>query len=362
MHVVKTSSPIRFPDGTQLAPGEWLCNDDNAFQIGLMATRASVRAHTWNGVNPKTNMWYWDQSKPEWIKSILLIRSGAIGDLLLLSPCIAALKAKYPHAKITLACFPRHRPIVQDMGFDAVIDYPVHLSAIGDHDLVIPLEHIVELSTEKGVHATDAYAEALGVSVIDYKPKYRVTDEETQWAHNAFKRLHDTRQDKWTPRIALHLQSSASIRNYPMELWQVVIQALIERGWEVMLLGNTVTMKGGPKGLHDCSRLSFREAAAVLATCDAFCGVDSSFFNLAPALGIPAVGLFGPVDWRTRVKEGNGQIALHGEGCEPCHWTNARAGVKMPPLMPCAPKQQCVLLSSIRPERIVAVVEREAKK
>jgi ADP-heptose:LPS heptosyltransferase len=113
-----------------------------------------------------------------------------------------------------------------------------------------------------------------------------------------------------------------------------------------------------PPELVDCSHLSFRQAAAVLSTCDVFCGVDSSFFNLCPALGVPAIGLFGPVDWRTRVKEGMGQTALSGVGyCAPCGWTNSRAGHKFPPNGPCAKTGFCVPLADIKPERIVAKID-----
>lgn len=233
------------------------------------------------------------------------------------------------------------------------------MDEIKGYDLIIPLENIVELSTEQGIHATDAFAEALGVTVTDYRPVYKVTDNELIDARN----LVDHPSAIQKPRIALQLHASSIIRNYPVQLWIQVIQSLVTRGWEIMLLGNQDAIKGAPDCVKDCSKLSFREAAAVLATCDVFCGVDSSFFNLCPALGVPAIGLFGPVGWKTRIKDTDKQRALCTPApCAPCGWTNSRGGFKFPPNGPCAKLGYCVPLSEITPGRIVAKIERDAKK
>lgn len=356
MHVLKNTKPIG-----SLAPGEWLCQDDNAFQLAAMAERGTVELEKWTA--PKLDM---DVSfgagqptiySPAEPKHILLIRSGAIGDLLLLTPATRALRAKYPNAQITLCCNKRHWDIFAQ-GDTHFAEYPLPISEASEFDLIIPLENVVELSTEKGQHATDAFAEALGVTITDYKPIYKVTaadltDFSTRWG------------SKPSPRVALQLRASARIRDYHMVQWGEVVNTLLERGWEVMLIGkdNPAGIEQMGRQLKDCSALSFRQAAAVLSTCDVFCGVDSSFFNLCPALGVPAIGLFGPVDWRTRIKEGSGQRALSGVGdCAPCGWTNSRAGQKFPPFGPCAKTGFCVPLAEIKPERIVAMIEREAKK
>lgn len=350
MHILRNSKPIG-----PLLPGEWLCQDDNAFQLAMMAERGTVELRAWEQGGTR---WPKGDDGP---RSILLIRSGAIGDLLLLTPATKALRAKYPNALIWLSCHKRHWDIFAQ-GDTHFIDYPLPTSELAQFDLIIPLENIVELSTEQRIHATDAFAQVLGVTVEDYRPVYKVTEQETQDAGYNFPRA-DGQHIKRKPRVALHLHASAAIRGYPMQQWNVVLQTLLNRGWEIMLLGNRDGIKGAPPAIKDCSHLSFREAAAVLATCDVFCGVDSSFFNLCPALGVPAVGLFGPVAWETRAKPGSGQVALHGEApCAPCGWTNARAGMRFPPNGPCAKTGQCVPLADITPERVVAVIEREAKK
>jgi ADP-heptose:LPS heptosyltransferase len=349
MHILRTSSPIRYAGGT-IQPGEWLCNDDNAFQLASMGERGSAELTPWKSTSEFKTMW--SQNLDVSPKSILLIRSGAIGDLLLLTPAIRALRVKHPDAQIWLSCFKRHWDIFAQ-GDTHFVEYPLPTSELAQFDLIISLENVVELSTEKGQHATDAFAEALGVTVTDYRPVYRVTEEERAWWANRLGASKAPNQK----RVALHLHASAQVRGYPLAQWVEVMKTLVARGWEIMLLGSMDGVKGVPPAIKDCSALSFREAAAVLSTCDVFCGVDSSFFNLCPALGVPAIGLFGPVDWRTRIKEWSGQRALHGEGCTPCGWTASRAGAKFPPMGPCFQKQQCVILEDIKPARVVSAIE-----
>ena len=340
VHILRNAVPIPHNGNQVLEPGEWLMNDDNAFQLALMAEKGTVGVRRWTGE---------DMPAVEVVRSILLIRSGAIGDLLMLSPCIKPLRDKYPDARITIACHKRHWPVMA--GIEASLtDYPIHVSDLSSFALIISLENIVEIFTDK--HAIDAFAEALGVTVADYRPVYRMTEAEKQAV------IRNTGK-----RVALQLRASARIRDYHMEQWGEVITTLLQRGWEVMLIGKeNPDIKWAPPELKDCSALSFREAAAVLATCDVFCGVDSAFFNLCPALGVPAIGLFGPVDWRTRVKEGMGQRALAGAGdCAPCGWTNSRAGHMFPPHGPCAKTGYCIPLAEIKPERVVAQIEKHAR-
>lgn len=360
LHIVKNSKPVG-----GLPPGEWLCHDTNAFELGLMAERGTVELNHYlaNGqflnATPTRRVLY-----PEWnktVKSILLIRSGAIGDLLMLTACVEPLRSKYPNAEIHIACHQKHL-ISLDLPMLGV-GYPIPVEALRNFDLIIPLENVIELSTEKGQHGIDAYAEALGVTVEDYRPIYHVTEQEAYDANYKFPRATPGGPVKRRPRVALQLQASSRIRDYHMAQWGKVVNMLLAKDWEIMLIGNRNPdcSKMGVR-VRDCSALSFREAAAVLAQCDVFCGVDSSFFNLCPALDVPAVGLFGPVASKTRAIEALGQYTLDGVGkCAPCGWTNSRAGQPFPPNGPCASQGFCVPLAEISPEAVVKKIEEVAK-
>lgn len=358
MHVLRNSAPLSINYGAILPPGEWLVQDDNAFAWGMRAERGTCSLSEFTAPSTSSQLNSLLSTK-EGLRSILLIRSGAIGDLLLLTPCIAPLRAKYPNATIHIACF-QENGLKLDIPLP-MIAYPVTVEALPAFDLIIPLENIVELATDQGIHATTAFAQVLGVTVTDFKPVYKVTEEELNEAKFKFPRGEGPHV-KRKPRIGVQLHASSVVRNYPVQLWNAILQQLWKKGWEIMLLGQKDSIPNAPKEVKDCSALSFREAAAVLQTCDVFCGVDSSFFNLCPALGVPAIGLFGSVDWMTRIAEGSGQVALTTPAeCAPCGWTNSRGGRQWPDGQPCSRLGYCEPLAKIDPERVIKEIEGHRK-
>lgn len=336
MHVLSNSVPLPFAYGETLQPGEWLLQDDHAFILAAQAPRGTC------SVRP------WLQREGGDRDGILVMRSGAIGDLLLASPAIYAYAQSHP--LVYLGCFQRHMSIVFKCAH-GLMDYPFPVETAERFERVISLENVIELSTDTGQHAMDAFADALGVTLTDYKPVYEVSEDE--------KAAVPVRTAK--RRLAVHLRSSSHIRDYPMEKWFKVLRQLSSRDWEIFLLGSNTPTKGLPDNIKDCSGLTFRQAAAVLASCDVFAGVDSSFFNLCPALGVPAIGLFGPVDPKTRIKDGYGQKAISGSGCKPCGWTSPRSGRQFPAGSPCTEINACALLNSIGPNHLVAEIEKHAK-
>lgn len=342
MHILSTTEKIVL--GTTLGaiePGEYLVEDVNAFELGIMGSRGAVKVRPYEGpsVAEATNY--------------LLVRCGAIGDLLFLSPAIRAFQAKHPSAKITLACFEKHWPVCRDFGVE-LTSYPVPLEIAQSYHVVIPLENCMELNP--GVHATDAFAKKLGVEVEEYIPSY---DTDTDEVDRAW--LRYPKGDK--PRVGLQMKSSRVTRDYPMPLWERVIQTLLERGWQVFLFGapgQIAPIKPCPKEVINLSQdhLSFNESAAVLKTMDVFCGVDSALLPLCHALGVKAIGLYGPFPWEARTAKAPLTRAISGHGpCAPCNW-HTHAGRHFPPNCPSAKLGFCGVLADIDPLRIAVQIDK----
>lgn len=356
MHVVSLTKSVSMGGSLgELPAGEWLMNDRNAFEIGMLAERGRADINKWNN----ERIWRFlksssEETRAEYesIKHVLIIRSGAIGDLLFLTPCFRELGKRFPNATITLCAFKRHHETFRHLHGVRWEEYPIRKVHAEKYDVIFPLEDVIETACDK--HATDAFAEALGVTVSDYKPVYIVEEKERLWAEFKF-----PRNDR--PRLAIHPRASTRNRDYPWPLWNQVIVKLIERGWEIFLLGGKGQIpelgSGAPAYLTDCSDLTFRESAALLSTCDAFCGVDSSFVNLCPALDVPAVGLYGAFPWQARTSKAPLTKALSGVGeCAPCHWLSS-AGRHFPPNQPCSKNGYCHVLASISPDRVVSKVD-----
>lgn len=341
MHVAHlTKSFDTGPDFGVLTPGDWILHDRNAFELAFIAERATVTLSTPDIANrPLVSA-----------NNPLVIRSGAWGDLLFLSPLLYELAPTQP---FTLSCARKHHCLFPNAPFP-LIDYPVPLLDANRYDSVIDLGDVME--TNRMMHATDAFAHALNVDEPkDYKPIYAVSFEESA---AAFARYPKTPNH---PRVAIQMLASTPNKNYPLNDWMRVIVQLVQRGWEVMLLGEKVLppLKGTQGMVHCCyiEGFDFRESAAILSTCDAFAGIDSVFVHLCHALDIPAIGLYGPFPWAIYTSKAPKTRSIDGVGaCSPCFW-HRHAGQSFPPNSPCTKTHQCAVLATIKPEQIVAKVD-----
>ncbi len=350
MHVVTLTTPVDTGERNfgVLQPGEWLMQNDNAFQIALMAEQGTVSLK----VIPY-------KGSPLQGRSLLLIRSGAIGDLLLLSAAVAAYKKRFPDAKVALCCREKHFQIFENTDlFDQFIPYPFQIHISFGERMIIPLEGIIESThTANDAHATDAFAQCLGIAVEDYKPVYMVTDGERLFAASLMTGKR--------PKVGMQILASTKNRCYPGVQWAQVILGLVDSGWEVFILGEPNQIapfrnKMKSEYIHNVTQnnLSLRESVAMLSLCDAFVGVDSAFIHFCHALDVPAVGLYGPFSWKTRTAKAPLTHALTGAGdCAGCGW-HVKIGQHFPPNKPCSKIQKCVVLADIKPERIISAVDK----
>ncbi len=349
MHVLSLSEPVNLGKTLGVLPaGEWLVHDLNAFEIALKAKRGAAKVSAWDRQAPH------EGSHPN--STILVVRSGAIGDLLLLTPALLAVMAHavWEGRSVELACFKHHHDMFAGTMIKPV-EYPLPAERIKDYGHIVSLENTMECDHTQ--HATDVFAKALGLTtpLTDYRPVYHVTDAEKEAAQKHI--------FKGRPTLAVQVKASVANRDYPLPLWHEVITKLERQGWGIVLLGRKGQIPPIPPQaqnpfIRDLSQLDlpFRESAAVLSLCQAFVGVDSAWSHMCHALDITAVVLFGAFNWETRTGKAPKTIALSGVGeCAPCNW-HMTAGHAFPPNKPCSRQQVCTVLASITPDRICAKV------
>jgi heptosyltransferase-2 len=118
-----------------------------------------------------------------------------------------------------------------------------------------------------------------------------------------------------------------ALRRWPIESFVALARQLLDRGWEVLLLG-------GPEDgwvrpyfqdlvVTDCiGTLSLPEVITVCDSCDAVISHDTGPLHLAGLSRACLVGIFGPTDPATRVPRrpfSSGIWGGQGFACRPCY-------------------------------------------
>jgi ADP-heptose:LPS heptosyltransferase len=260
----------------------------------------------------------------------LVARAGALGDLLLLRPALAALDAAghelhllSPPAGILLA-EDDSRVVAGWLDFDDrglarcladprsawpgrfppcdsafVVSNDADLSAaLGRH---IPHVLACDPRPPDGVHAADAYAAALGawaVAPLAAVPTFRPRPSAHEEAAPLLARLP-------ADFVAIHPGSGSSRKNWPAASFAPLAEAL-SGGLPWLLVegpadAQPVARLARVAGAVRSGPLSLSALAALLARAGVYVGNDSGVTHLAAAVGAMTVALFGPTEpaqWR----------------------------------------------------------------
>ncbi len=236
----------------------------------------------------------------------LVIRPGAIGDLILTLPAIEAVAAEYTEVWVASGNVPlvhcadavsaiastgldrleltgpeSCKGLIERLGtFDAIVSwYGAGRREFRDlaADLGLPFHFLAPLPVPEGFHAADYYLEQvrpLARRRVDPAPRIRCARE---------------------PRRAavIHPFSGSRRKNWPLESFREVARRL-ERLLPVDWCAGPEEELAGARRFGDLYELACWLAGAAL-----YLGNDSGVTHLAAAAGAPVVALFGPTDPRT---------------------------------------------------------------
>jgi len=368
MHILKIDSRIdQIAQDNVIEPGTYYCEDTLAAQMmylaggGQMEPLREKRVPDFAGSGAQL-MW---RNEPDTgdvnvCDSILIGRTGGLGDLTLLTPVLREIKRRWPAVKLAVASIRELQQSIQNLPFiDELLQYPVSKETADTYDGWIWLENAIEKNEDaKTLHSVDCITKFIGLDLpegTDKRQAYVVTEEERNWVKFSYPRIPGYR------RLCIQTNASGRCRTYPMPKTGQVIAAMLAKKWEVFLLGapGEIKVPEPRPGLRIVSDdATFRQRAALIETADCVLAPDSSLTHIAGALEVPCVALYGAFPWEVRTKYNPTTLPLTGVGfsCNPC-FHHAHMNKHFPDNCPTKAKGYCGVLDAIAPEYIVKKIE-----
>lgn len=288
---------------------------------------------------------------------ILIIRAGALGDTILLFPALAALRHRFPAARIEAIGYPPTLALAVHTGLvDRVrsiddaslahlfsgagdIDRHEELSSYASaFDLIVAYCHdpekelrrtlcglapgarvlVAEPFPPDGVHAADWCLTPLrSVGVEASTGPFRIDVPE---AKRKEARSYLAAMGCHSPLVAVHPGSGGKRKCWPASRFAQTIDLLADLGFRSVLISGPADGEASQavaglvkeeKVLSVLDDLSLPRLSAVLSVCDAYVGNDSGVTHLAAQVGCPTIAVFGPTDPAMWGPRGSSVTILH---------------------------------------------------
>ena len=317
------------------------------------------------------------------IPKILILRLSSLGDIVLTTPLLVALREKYPESRIDLVIAAEYESLAQVL--PAVSRVHVFNKRSGLRGLFglrkqLREENYDHVLDVHNVLRTKILRQGLGKHffVIDkrtfkrwllVKFKYDLLRDEPDVIGRYFEAAKELGvKDDGRPatlnanhvrdpkRIAIAPGARHWNKRWPVEHYQVLGNMLLEKGYELTFYGSMTESglieeirNGLNAGTHRslAGEIDLTDATHSLAKCSAAITNDSGLLHIAEAVGTPVVALFGPtVKQFGFAPRAANAIVLEVEGlyCRPC--TAIGSDV--------CPEKHFRCMREIEPERVIA--------
>lgn len=341
-------------------------------------------------------LWDWQQ-----VRRVLVIRLRSIGDTVLTTPSLIALKRFLPHARVDILLEDWVAPVLQGFPFvDEIITLKRGSAAPrariasqtrgNKYDVVYNLhggttatlltratgaKHRVGYSSYQyarlhnhlapsssslwrrdKTHSVEQQLALLGwtgVPVTDRPPtQLAITEQATE---SIAARLRAESLDDTTPFAVIHPTAAFDTKQWATEKFARVAENLSARGLAVVVITAQAEANVAEKLRQDSkapvttlTNLSLPEVTALASQARLFVGNDSGIAHIAAAVGAPCVVIFGSSNiahWRPWAKSA-AEVVFEEMECQPCHGYY------------CEKFEQPECIKRVPVERVVAAVER----
>ncbi len=261
------------------------------------------------------------------VKSIALVRAGALGDTVLTLPVVQALRVSYPKTYLCVIGYPAWWEIAGSL-VDEVLSVdradlaglltgtpvPALIDRLSPVDLLVlwtqqdrcpmvrptGIPAIVSASPypPPGIHASAWLLQTLALP-DDALTGFRLAFDgpERAGAISVLRALNLSRP------VMLHPGAGAHWKRWPAERFAALADALERQGHQVLLIEGPADVESIEAVQAQAARLypvlretSLRRLAVLLSQGSLFVGADSGVTHLAAITGVPTIALFGPTD------------------------------------------------------------------
>lgn len=250
-------------------------------------------------------------------QKLILPFIGRLGDALVVSSCLSALKQQYPRISVDIAAPEEARQVFELMPRTGeLLSYPLTVGLVEGYDYYMSFEEIEAIPRGWNRSCADVFSACLHTPRPTAPPLPAVPEDVKKlWA------LKPTE----CPRIAVHVGLPGSLRSYPKDLLARLVGRLIDDGVDVYLLGagsvvDRASIPDATKVHNLCGRTRTPgDLASVLEQMDAVVTGDSFPLHLAGALCIPTIALFTATDAVIGSDYPSVVTIQSKAGCSPCH-------------------------------------------
>jgi ADP-heptose:LPS heptosyltransferase len=305
---------------------------------------------------------------PTDIRSILILKSDHLGDLMLAAPAVHSLRVAFPDAKITLAGSKKGGELFRELGLvhtaisiPPISTAPLKLGSLAraivrlrkiQYDLVVNLRHdfrdIWFATMLKGRYLCSYDHRGLGflashigpaplpdryeaenhlavIKTLGVEPRAWNVPDDIEPGDSFFE--HPESQDK--PWLVIHPVARTRAKNWPVERFAQVCANMTERGYFPICVGDeqdqsvcAKVLEQAGAGANLAGRLSFGRLFGLLKSAALFVGVDSFVMHAAAAVDLPGVAVFSGTNRAARWAPPNIEIVSASVDCAPCGLTD----------------------------------------
>lgn len=321
--------------------------------------------------------------------TVLVLRFSAVGDVLLTTPALDALRTAWPDARIVFGTkefigdMIRHHPAVDEVvGLqkgEGVRDYTRRLKATGFtmcldlHDklrsrmihLLTPTRPMVRWSNRSGLDnlsiamglrgyeapapTADLFHRAVQKLVGRELPRGRMRYYPGPGdVEHAKGLLVSAGVDLARPLIGLAAGANWATKRWPPEYFRELAGRITESGYQLALNGGpgerelSRSIGDGRPDIFDFTGTTLAEMGGIIQHCTAFVANDSGPMHMARASGVPTLAIFGSTDPGMFEYEGHGLAYLDDLECSPCSFYGRKS----------CPKQHFRCMLDLTPDRM----------